>query len=273
MESSRELPGEGTISRRIYVSLRERIVSNQFLPGQSIVENEIAGEYGVSRTPVREAVRRLEQDGLVRRGRGRRGYCVRLFDLAELDEDYAVRIALEELALRTVAARLTPELAASLWEVWRSFPDQGTPQEALAGDERFHKALAAASGNRILLEFLETVDQRIHTVRAIDFTVSDRRAVSKAEHRAILSALVSGRTDEASEMLHSHIVHSRAICERLATEGLAMVYNLGSSAQDRNLAIGSSGPGEGLIDWFNAGRSEGHEQRLDTLGKDLGDHG
>lgn len=222
--TSQELPAQLTISRRIYASLHERIVTNQFLPGQPISENEIAGEYGASRTPVREALRRLEQDRLVTRGRGGRGYLVRVFDLDEMDEVYEVRIALEELALRTVAARLTPELAESLWEVWRSSPDQGTPRDALAGDERFHEALVAAAGNRPLLEFLETVNHRIHIIRGIDFTVSSRCAASKAEHRAILSALDSGRTDEASLILRDHIVRSKTICERLATEGLAMVY-------------------------------------------------
>ncbi|HJW75315.1 MAG TPA: GntR family transcriptional regulator [Thermoleophilia bacterium] len=227
-----------TSSRRIYESLHRRIVTNEFLPGLPISENEIATHYGVSRTPVREALRRLEQDRLVTRGRGGRGYNVRVFDLDEMDEVYEVRIALEELALRTLAARLTPQLEESLWHVWRTTPETGTPQEALAGDEHFHRALAEAAGNRALLEFLERVNHRIHIIRGIDFTVDERRAVSRAEHQAILSALVDGNTDEASRLLREHILRSKAICERLATEGLAMVYRPRRKEDSLDLSVG-----------------------------------
>lgn len=153
-----------------------------------------------------------------------RGYLVRFFDLEEIDEVYEVRLALEDLAIRTLAGRLTPEVIEGLWATWASAPDEGSPRDTLAGDEGFHIAIATASGNLTLLEFLETVNHRIHIVRGIDFTVKERRAASKTEHREILSAVIEGRTDQAAEQLRAHILRSKAICERLATEGLAMVY-------------------------------------------------
>lgn len=225
----------GNMSRRVYSSLRERIVGNEFLPGQPISENEIAAQYGVSRTPVREALRRLEQDRLVTRGRLGRGYLVRLFDLDEMDEIYDVRISLEELALRTVSTRLTPETVDGLREALDSFSEPLTPGEALDADERFHLSLVSASGNRTLQEFLEKVNHRIHIIRGIDFWDSDRRKTSKAEHDAILAALLGGDVEEASRLLEHHILESKATCERLTREGLAMVYKPRRSEERRDI--------------------------------------
>lgn len=214
----------GSTSARVYDSLHNRIINNYYIPGQLMAEQEIADEYGISRTPVREALRRLEQDKLVTRGRAGRGYVVRPFDLDEIDALYEVRMALEDLALRTTATRLSPELTNDLWNLWQSLPDEGTADEVLAGDEHFHLALATASGNRPLVEFIETVSQRIHIVRSIDFTVPERQKVSKLEHREILDALGAGDDAKAAYLLRQHILKSKALCEKLAMEGLAHVF-------------------------------------------------
>ncbi len=213
-----------TMSRRIYESLRERIVRNEFMPGQAIGENELAAHYNVSRTPVREALRRLEQDRLVTRGQSGRGYFVRHFDLEEMDEIYDVRVQLEDLALRTLATRLTSEVIHILEDVSASFPDCASANEALIADERFHLSLATCSGNRPLLEFLEKINHRIHVIRSIDFVDSARRTISKAEHAAIIAALLNHELEDASRLLCCHILRSKASCQRLAQERLAAIY-------------------------------------------------
>lgn len=214
-----------TVSERVFQSLRQRIVTNELLPGQRISENEIAREYRVSRTPVREALRRLEQGRFVVRSSGGTGYRIRPLDLSEMDEAYETRQALEELSLRSIARHLSPDLAKRLLQMGRQFPDEGPPGDVLAADERFHLELAAAAKNQILLEFLEIVAERIHIIRRIDFTIRRRCAVTKAEHLEILTTLISGDTGEAVALMRAHIKRSKEVCELLAGEGLAMVFN------------------------------------------------
>jgi DNA-binding GntR family transcriptional regulator len=207
----------------IYGSLRERIVRYELRPGERISENQIAAAYGASRTPVRESLRRLEQIGLITR-EGGSGYLIRPFNLDEMDELYEVRLALEEVSVRSVAARLTPELAERLWEEWRRFPSDGDPSEALAEDERFHEVLAEEGQNQTLLQFLRTVNERIHILRRIDFTSRDRWVATRAEHREILEALTAGSANDAAALMRAHIQRSKEICARLAAEGLALIY-------------------------------------------------
>lgn len=227
-ELTRDVRTSETASRRVYISVRDRIVENEWAPGESIGEKELAAEYGVSRTPIRAALLQLEQDKLVTRGRSGRGYLVRPFDLSEMDEMYDVRISLEELALRILATQLTPERVDVLQQGLAAFSESASRVEALETDERFHLALAICSGNRTLLEFLEHITQRIHIIRSIDFLDSERRCTSHAEHVAILARLLDDDVDEASRLLKQHILKSKATCQALASESLAAVYKLGS---------------------------------------------
>jgi DNA-binding GntR family transcriptional regulator len=212
-----------TLADEIYEALREQIVRGRLLPGERINERAIARDAGASRTPVRESLRRLEQTGLVRRD-GRAGYVVRRFDLAEMDQLYDVRLALELLAIRTLADNATAERLERVREVWRTFPSSGDPSDALAADEAFHEAIAEQSGNRVLLQVLRDINERIHVIRRIDFTAPDRWAATQHEHDEILERLESGRADEATVLLQQNIESSKSKIADLAKEGLAQIY-------------------------------------------------
>jgi DNA-binding GntR family transcriptional regulator len=212
-----------TQAERIYQTLRERIVTYELRPGERLVEERVAREFGASRTPVRESLRRLEQAGLVRKD-GRQGCFVRELDLAEMDHLYDVRLALETLAVRSLARILTVEKTEQLWSIWRSFPLQGSPGDAVEQDEAFHVAIATLSGNSALTEFLGIVNDRIHLIRRTDFTHSARLSATKTEHEMILRALEQQRFDLCEELLTKHILHSKENVYRLAQEGLARVY-------------------------------------------------
>lgn len=212
-----------TIADQIYESLRESIIRYELPPGEFLREQQIALVHGASRTPVRESLRRLEQAGLVVRA-GRSGYRVRRFDIRQMDQLYDVRIALEELAVRSAVECLTDEVATELRRIWRSFPATGDPSEALDADEAFHEGLAAASGNKVLLEFLKVVNERIHIIRRIDFTSPERWAATAKEHGEILDMLEARDGDAASDCLREHILTSKTVCARLTVEGLAQIY-------------------------------------------------
>lgn len=238
----------GTLAEQIGEALRERIVRYDLPPGYRMLETEIASEFGASRTPVREALRRLEQGRLITRD-GPGGYYVRRFDLAEMDDLYEVRIALETLAIRTLGSRVSPNALSHIKAVWRAFPPKGSPSEALAADEAFHEALAEASGNSVLTESLKAVNERIHIIRRIDFTAEHRLSESKHEHALVLGELEAGRVRRAQELLEQHIRKSKKKIGALAKEGLAQVYQgggrfrlLGRLDDDQGGASGSAQP-------------------------------
>lgn len=212
-----------TLADEIYESLREEIVRGRMLPGERINERTIAGERGVSRTPVRESLRRLEQTNLVQRD-GRAGYVVRRFDLAEMDQLYDIRLALEMLAIRTLGDHATPDRLRHVRAVFETFPQTGDPSDALAADEAFHEAIAEQSGNAVLLQFLRDINERIHVIRRIDFTAPERWATTEHEHEQIVEKLEAGSVDEATALLRQNIESSKRKIAELATEGLAQIY-------------------------------------------------
>ena len=202
--------------------LRDRILRFDLKPGERLTETGLAQLLSVSRTPVREALQKLEHAGLV--ARHGRGYCVRKFDLREMDELWDIREALEGLAIVTLSQSLTPDKLKRLHEVWDEFPENGDPEKALVCDEKFHQTIAELSGNRALLSYLEHVNERIHIIRRIDFDDGHRFSETKAEHQRVVVALKRGRAAEAERHLMENIRRARSNIQRLAKEGLAHVY-------------------------------------------------
>lgn len=214
-----------TISERIHASLRARILGFELAPGTHLNEQEIAAEYGASRTPVRESLRRLEQNRLVVHS-ARQGYRVRPFDLSEMDQLYDLRVAIETLAIETLAQNVSDQALAHLSDICAAFPAEGDPSDALAADEAFHEGIAQESANAVALEFLHMVNERIQAIRRIDFTKPDRWVETREEHERILGALAGPSPHTATQLLVDHIRRSKTICERLAGEGLAQIYQL-----------------------------------------------
>lgn len=202
--------------------LRDRILRSELKPGERLTETGLAQLLSVSRTPVREALQRLEHAGLV--ARNGRGYCVRHFDLREMDELWDIREALEGLAIITLSESLTPEKLKRLQEVWDEFPENGDPEKALLCDEKFHETIADLSGNRALLSYLKNINERIRIIRRIDFNVEGRFSTTKAEHERVVLALEQGCSAEAKSRLLENIRRARSNIQRLAKEGLAHVY-------------------------------------------------
>lgn len=195
----------------IYDRLKRDILTFQYRPGERLVELELCDLYKVSRTPVREALRRLEDDGLVV-SRARGGRVVRGLDISDYEDAYAVRAALETFAVRDLAARageLDMDTLEAHWQ--RGYPPDSTPLDGsyVEADERFHMGLALATGNAYLVELIERIHDRLHTIRSFDFTVRERLINSAAQHRAILAAIRVGDSDLAAKLMESHIAQSK----------------------------------------------------------------
>lgn len=201
--------GTHTLADAIHDALRDEILHGHRLPGEPIYERSVARQRGASRTPVRESLRRLEQTGLVQRD-ARAGYVVRPFSLEEMDQLYDVRLALEELAIRTLCAKGSAERFQRIRQVLSEFPDRGEPGNALAADEAFHEAVAEECGNGVLEGFLKAINVRIQVMRRIDFTAAHRWEETRREHAHVLDLAEAGDIEGAAKLLNTHILGSKA---------------------------------------------------------------
>ena len=207
----------------VYNALKDRILGFALYPGTRVTETELAADFGVSRTPIREALQRLAAEGFVTI-RPKQGCFVRELDIEEIDQLYQVRIALESLALEQAMdhmARSELEVLALDWHPARADAAPTSVDAMAQRDESFHIALAQGSGNRVLTGLLQDVNARIHIIRRLDFTDRERIAVTYAEHHRIAELLLAGDLAAARELLGAHIRYSQAFARTLTLRRLA----------------------------------------------------
>lgn len=193
----------GRLSAQVYGAIKSRILANGFEPGTVLQELGLAEELGVSRTPVREALRLLTDEGLVAR-RGRL-YQTRQFSLSDVRQLYEVREALETASVSLCAERATDVSLQSLTGViaQQSMALQREDRSRFAElDSTFHLQIAGLADNRLLLHHLSGLHDRVRLVRLqpADFVM---RAVD--EHRRILEAIQRRDTAVAVAEMRSHI--------------------------------------------------------------------
>ena len=185
-------------------------------PGDRLVESELADRFGVSRTPVREALQRLETQGMLRRDG--RSLIVASLDHNQLSELYAVRTELVGLAARLAARHATEEEA----RVLRSMVIEdhgllgGDPRILSRANKRFHKQIHLASHNRFLVQQLDLVHRAMALMATTSFAAEGRDAQALAEHAAIVTAIEARDGEAAYAALSDHI--SKAYETRLRVE-------------------------------------------------------
>ena len=200
-----------TLARQIHKDLRERFVAGQYLPGERVFEDKIAGEFDVSLTPVREAVKLLESDGLVVR-KSHRALFTRSFTLKEAQEIYDMRALLEPHATKLVAQALDREWITSMKRVLAE------QKEALGNREFgraqslsawFHVQVAEQSGNRLLADSIERLWLMVPLLRALAWKASDYARPTHVidEHQAILDGILL-QPDQASQLAFEHVYAS-----------------------------------------------------------------
>lgn len=218
--------GGSRLHATVYSALRRSILQFALRPGAKLTELDISKKFGVSRTPVREALRMLDQEGLVV-AVSRSGYFVREFDLKEMDMWYETRIGLEQLSVTRAASIGSSKALTGLCRFWFDRPNNFSDLDAdeyVGHDERFHETLAAISGNTVVLRFLREVNSRIRIIRRLDFTDPLRIASTYDEHSAILRLLLSGDGQAAGQAIVAHIQKSQDFVKVLAQERLAKIY-------------------------------------------------
>lgn len=206
-----EATGTLSLAEAAYRHLRDAIVRGHLPAGSKISERGLALQLGMSAQPVREALRRLEADGMVL-SQPRSGTVVAEFGPDRLAEMGRIRAALEGAAAALAAERASPaELAAleaQLGEMRAATAAADTPRLA-AANERFHALLHAAAGNAFLLRSLTALRgyDHVHRLRALGSTPKELPK-ALAEHEAVLKALRKRRPDQAEERMRAHVLRS-----------------------------------------------------------------
>jgi DNA-binding GntR family transcriptional regulator len=200
-------PRAATAASRIYADLRGELVSLARRPGEAISESEIALSYGVSRTPVREAILKLADEGLVEIF-PQSGINVSLISIAALPEAIVVRKALEETTARLAAERATPSQILTL----RSTVERQREADAAGGreafhqaDELFHATIADVAGYPGIWKLIQQVKVNVDRFRRLTLPQAGRMTLVIDEHQRILSAIEAHDVDGAALTMGRHI--------------------------------------------------------------------
>jgi DNA-binding GntR family transcriptional regulator len=201
----RDIQHDGSRSDFVYQSLRNAIWDGRFARGERIREEEIAQSLGVSRTPVREALQRLQRRGLlvVRPGRG---LAVAHLSNKQIFDLYAVREILEGSAARLAAQHATDSEITLLYQIQKQLSTEGHDPLALVTlNRRFHQLIYEATHNQYLLETLEVLNDSMALLQNITVLMPSRHGQSDQEHLEIVGAIAKHDQDGAERAARHHI--------------------------------------------------------------------
>lgn len=207
-------------SERIYRALKEDILSGELAPETRLVEVTLAERFGVSRTPVREALKRLSTEGLADLD-PLRGLIVKGLDVQEVEEVYAIREVLDGLAARLAAERISTEDMArlrTLMEMMSDFVRENRPNALVQANIRFHEIIYQAAGNGRLYRMGLGLADFIRRFSASAFRSHDRDLEVLQEHADLVAALEQRDPETAERIARDHMVKARAFLARASVK-------------------------------------------------------
>jgi DNA-binding GntR family transcriptional regulator len=215
------LAPELSLAETAYAHVKASMFDFELLPGDRFSETEVAARLKMSRTPVRDALYRLEREGYLQ-VHLRVGWSVRPYDFQRFEDFYDLRVILEEAAVRrlcelTERAGLEALQAAWLVPAADRIID---PKQVSELDEAFHMQLVGLAGNAEVARCHREVTERIRIIRRLDFTQPQRIHSTYDEHAQILRAIIRRRADEANRLLRSHIETSKAEVRKITLHRL-----------------------------------------------------
>ncbi len=232
MESAQESPStrksaRESLSERAYRDLKAQILENRLSVGRQYMEQEIAERLDMSRTPTREALIRLANEGLVEI-RPRHGMRIKPISRDDMREIYEVLTSLESQAAALAARRSLSKaeidaMRRAVADMDAALKDDDLESWAEA-DERFHRLLVEYSDNRRLIALVGTFIDQSHRVRMITLRMRPRPTDSNQDHRAVVEAIARGDADEARRVHRTHREKSgRMLIDLLATHGMTEI--------------------------------------------------
>ena len=195
----------------VFNTLRQAIITGEFAPGERLMEIALANRLGVSRTPVREAIRKLELEGLVKIIPNKGAYVTGITP-KDVQDIYMIRSILEGMCARWATEHITPEQIEQLEEIvllseFHLKKDKDKVVQVSDLDGKFHHVLYEASNSRIMEHTLSDFHKYVKMARMLSVGAKNRAEKSIEEHKAILEAIKKGDADEAERLANLHIMH------------------------------------------------------------------
>ncbi len=222
-------PQRANLAEQVYSELKAQLYDFKLVPGDRFSEAEIGARLGVSRTPVREALFRLRNEGVLD-VESKSGWFVRPIDFGKLEQLYDLRVVLESASVARLCSSAAPAPGLdALKAVWLvpAAERLTSGNEVGALDEQFHATLVRAAGNDEIARVHWDVTERIRIIRRLDFTRGDRIEATYAEHAKILRNVIQRKADQAQLLLRSHIEQSKAEVRKIT---LATLHGLRHAA-------------------------------------------
>jgi DNA-binding GntR family transcriptional regulator len=199
------------MKERAYAEIKSRILNCDYPPGTFLAERNLASTLGMSKTPVKAALERLEHEGFITVS-PQQGIVVRELSLREIADQYEIRTALESYTLRTVAGRLSAEQVARVEANLAAQAAVKDVAKAVRLDAEFHLQFAEFLGNQEILRVAARLREKMHQVITTVFRNNPARAAAScAEHRAIAAAVTAGDGRRAADLIERHLAVGRQL--------------------------------------------------------------
>jgi len=200
--------------------LRERIFAHEFAPGQWLDEQALAAQYGISRTPLREALKVLAAEGMVTL-KPRRGCYVTEVSDRDLDDIFPVLALLESRCALEATLKAGPadlRRLETLHESLEAHAAKGNIDRFFEANQDFHRTVMELAGNRWLTQVIQDLRRALRLARHHSLLARGRMRESLAEHRAILAAIRAHDAERAGELMHLHLTQGRAAIAKVRAE-------------------------------------------------------
>ena len=200
-----------SLTVKVFEEIEQAILSGVYSVGDQLVESKISLELGVSRTPVREALKQLELEGLVKTIPNKGTYVVGI-STEDIVDIYAIRIAVEGISSEWAAERINDEEIReleTLVELHEFYASKGDVLQLLQLDSKFHEIIYDISGSRILKHTLLSFHHHLKRARESSLLSAGRTMEAVKEHRAIFEAIASRNGAKAKELTEKHIMNAR----------------------------------------------------------------
>ncbi len=227
----REVSDKYSLRGRVFSKIREDILSGKYKDHEELKEVAIGEELGVSRTPVREAFRQLELEGLIQIIPNRGAYVTGI-SAKDVQDIYMIRSRLEGLCARWATAHITPEQLDEMEEnvyLAEFHAGKGHMDQIAELDNRFHQILYEACDSKMLEHLLMDYHQYVQSVRQKTLSNIERSTASNKEHRAIMEAIKAGNADLAEKLAHEHMINAY---DNMLKNGLLELYSEERSTEE-----------------------------------------
>lgn len=192
---------------KVYTYLKEEIITNKLKPGSRISYEELSNKLQISKTPLRDAINRLEEDGLVE-VKPRSGTFVKNIEMGDVIDSYQVRKALELLALELASKRLAKSQIDEMINEMNQVDEdisKGNYESFFILDRKFHQWIIESSENNLLIKTMLGIEAQIRRLTILTTNNSERPKLSNQQHQAILYYMSQDNVDKAKEIMACHI--------------------------------------------------------------------